>query len=862
MARTLSVLVLVFLTAIIPFVPASEPRADRIGDAFPEHAVVRLGSACGRAEHPLKFLAFRPDGKTLVGLDEEYRLCLWDATTGLRVDDYPDREQRARMKELERVLPPPVATLSPDGKVLVLFEYGVRECYDVETGKRLGELPEQKLRDGQTPALVLPDNKSFVTVEDGRLRRWKLAGQPMGPPLGRAFDGVQFERLLAVNDGKRVLAVGVTEGHGCVHEFDLEKGGARREVTRFRLEVNALQERFLAAAGTRVVIVDYAVGKLQGWEVPSGKPAFAADLPRHAPGRATVTPNGKQVIGLFGTHLVVWDAATGKVTHELNRPEKAPEWEGDKVGGLLCVSHDGKRVAAVRPGGTAFQVLEVATGKPVFGTDGHSGKLFWVRALPGGKEFVTHAEDGALRWWDAKTGATTRQVTLKADSDAFALSPDGKTLALGANQKTLLVEAASGKTVRELRTGDLVGPLAFSPDGKSLAVASRDGECGPRVYSVGTGELLRELHLPVLHDERNWYVRHQWVSFSPDGRWLVAQTNKTGVVYWDLSTGAGRALGQGAPRHVEGAAFSPDGRTLALSTHGDEMTFWETATGKRRAILPDADRSNRLKDLEDLKKRSGPTHDDTAACRVAFSPDGWTLAGCSREGHVVLWDLRTAHVRQTLRAHQGPVLGVAFSPDGKQLISGGADTSAVVWDMTTALKPRAAQEEALEPDVLAGAWENLADRDGEAAYKLVRLLVRHAGQSVPELAKRLEPAQAPAEGDLKRWLGELDSDEFAVRQAARERLEKQGDLAAPALREAMKNSRSAEVRKVAEELLESSAGRELMGDRLRQVRGVEVLEKAGTPEAAQLLKRLAKGAPAALVTSEARDALRRLGQGD
>ena len=47
------------------------------------------------------------------------------------------------------------------------------------------------------------------------------------------------------------------------------------------------------------------------------------------------------------------------------------------------------------------------------------------------------------------------------------------------------------------------------------------------------------------------------------------------------------------------------------------------------------------------------------------------------------------------------------------------------------------------------------------------------------------------------------------------------------------------------------------GDRLRAVRAVAVLERVGTPDAKALLGRLAKGAPAARLTREATDALRR-----
>ena len=48
------------------------------------------------------------------------------------------------------------------------------------------------------------------------------------------------------------------------------------------------------------------------------------------------------------------------------------------------------------------------------------------------------------------------------------------------------------------------------------------------------------------------------------------------------------------------------------------------------------------------------------------------------------------------------------------------------------------------------------------------------------------------------------------------------------------------------------------GDRLRALRTVAVLEYAGTPEARHVLVALAKGAPAARLTQEAKAALERL----
>ena len=74
-------------------------------------------------------------------------------------------------------------------------------------------------------------------------------------------------------------------------------------------------------------------------------------------------------------------------------------------------------------------------------------------------------------------------------------------------------------------------------------------------------------------------------------------------------------------------------------------------------------------------------------------------------------------------------------------------------------------------------------------------------------------------------------------------------------------SASAEVRRRVEGLLESQEpGGRQAPQALRQVRAVEVLESAGTPEARQLLEALARGVAGARLTREARAALDRVGR--
>src|SRR4051812_44035165 len=69
--------------------------------------------------------------------------------------------------------------------------------------------------------------------------------------------------------------------------------------------------------------------------------------------------------------------------------------------------------------------------------------------------------------------------------------------------------------------------------------------------------------------------------------------------------------------------------------------------------------------------------------RVAFSPDGKTLASAGPGKAIVLWDVATGKERASLQGHQKTVISVAFSPDGKKLASGSEDRTVKLWDVAT-----------------------------------------------------------------------------------------------------------------------------------------------------------------------------------
>jgi hypothetical protein len=136
-------------------------------------------------------------------------------------------------------------------------------------------------------------------------------------------------------------------------------------------------------------------------------------------------------------------------------------------------------------------------------------------------------------------------------------------------------------------------------------------------------------------------------------------------------------------------------------------------------------------------------------------------------------------------------------------------------------------------------------------------MAAHPAHVVPLLQERLKPATPADPKRLAQLIVDLESNDFAARQKATEELERLGDLAVSALKKARESKHALETRTRIERLLKM-AGRMPPPELLRALRAVEALEHAGTPEARQLLKTLARGADGARLTREAQAALRRL----
>jgi hypothetical protein len=183
----------------------------------------------------------------------------------------------------------------------------------------------------------------------------------------------------------------------------------------------------------------------------------------------------------------------------------------------------------------------------------------------------------------------------------------------------------------------------------------------------------------------------------------------------------------------------------------------------------------------------------------------------------------------------------------------------IVFSLVPAIAGLVPLEPLTAPE-LENLWADLTTKDPVIAQRAITGLAGKSEDAVAFLEKRLRPVCRPEPKRLARLIADLDSREFKAREGATQELERLGETAEAALREALSHRPSPEARRRIERVLETHKRERLHPppNRMRLARAVEVLEQINNPAARRLLAALAHGAPEAPLTREAKGALERL----
>ena len=394
------------------------------------------------------------------------------------------------------------AAFSPDGKVLATGHFtGALTLWDTASGK-----PSQSFKGQHSNSIrsvvFSPDGKLLVTSgQDQKANVWETATWTVvrslvdlpQPVLGSAIS----------RDGKLLaLALGGSPSggnDGGVWIYDLDTLGTRVELSGLKTTVWSVafspDGKTLAACNGR---------SLRLWDPTTGEPRSTLDVP-HAVRVLAFSPDGKLLLsagkesaGANGKPAqgvtTVWDLST-------LRPKATIKGHGELILGA-SFSPDGRLLATGSVAAPEVRVWEVAKLPAVTTLVAKSAASAPNRSVSTKGSSASFVE----RPSPANQGSSD-SVTL-----ALAYSPDGRMLALGGEDKMILLrDAATGEVLKTLSGHtDIVAGLAFSPDSQTLASASYDKTV--RLWDVaGGGEKA------VLQGHKNWVLA---VAYAPDGKTL------------------------------------------------------------------------------------------------------------------------------------------------------------------------------------------------------------------------------------------------------------------------------------------------------------------------------------------------------
>lgn len=418
-------------------------------------------------------------------------------------------------------------------------------------------------------------------------------------------------------------------------------------------------------------------GTVRLWSFPDGAPLRTLDHPSDRVYGLCFAHDGSLLAAGLEGRLAVF-APEGALQTEIPLTNALP-WR------LRCAPDAPLAVASTS--GPEAIVIDLET-REVRRRIAHRGPF--VRcAILDGADVLSMDEQGVLRRSDAITGALRAEARLGGACEALARSPDGRWLAIGGEEITLVDAATLQPVTRLSGHRSVVVALAFDRAGRRLYSGGEDR----RVVSWAIQDAPAGLALPTPTGGEI-----DAIQISPDGTRLASAGDDGAVHVWELETG--RAL-RDLPAHeapIRGLLFLDDdrlltsGMDLSLRAHhigaGDSTDAAplphfgdELARGRDgRVAIGVGDGSVILHDPGSGEREVVPGVFGERAWWVGYDPAGERLAAASFDGGVALIDVAGRTVARRWDASSSRIYDADWRPDGGELTTGDLDGWVRGWD--------------------------------------------------------------------------------------------------------------------------------------------------------------------------------------
>lgn len=287
---------------------------------------------------------------------------------------------------------------------------------------------------------------------------------------------------------------------------------------------------------------------------------------------------------------------------------------------------------------------QTGTIKPIWSVKVANGEVYSISFSPDGSNLIAGigSTPETVRILNTSIGKFIKEIN--TERPWFTpFSPDGEFIASGGYNTLILHQSKSGKVLWRMRVDQSYSmrSLAFSPDSSLIACSGLDNLI--KIFNVKTGKFEKEFPIEGF----GWLT-----AFSPDGRYLAAGGNPDITVY-ELGKNDNPFIVKAYPENKRNQSnidtlsmtFSADSTLLATAGLDSIVRLWDVKTG------------NLVREFDKIR---------CGIHAMDMSHDGKLIATADCD-EVVILDTDSGSVKLRIPVKKGFIKGISFSPDGKSI---------------------------------------------------------------------------------------------------------------------------------------------------------------------------------------------------